>query len=81
MDDWRKSSYSGSNGGQCVEIASAEGVAVRDTADRDGMTLTFGPEAWATFASSLKYRRPGPARDAIISRHLDASHHRRPPGE
>jgi hypothetical protein len=54
MDDWRKSSYSGSNGGQCVEIASAEGVAVRDTADRDGVTLTFGHEAWATFASSLK---------------------------
>jgi hypothetical protein len=32
MDDWRKSSYSGSNGGQCVEVASAEGVMVRDTA-------------------------------------------------
>ena len=54
MGDWRKSSYSGSNGGQCVEIASAEGVTVRDTADRDGVTLTFNPEAWAAFASSLK---------------------------
>jgi len=29
---WRKSSYSGDNGGECVEVASAAGsVLVRDT--------------------------------------------------
>ena len=39
--DWRKASYSNRQG-QCVEIASSAGdVAVRDTNDRDGDTLTF----------------------------------------
>jgi hypothetical protein len=54
MDDWRKSSYSGANGGSCVEVASAEGVAVRDTTDRDGGTLTFTTEAWQTFLGKLR---------------------------
>ncbi|WP_433649036.1 DUF397 domain-containing protein [Micromonospora zamorensis] len=48
---WRKSTRSGSNGGNCVEVADdLPGVVlVRDTKDRDGGTLTFGPEAWAGF--------------------------------
>ena len=46
MDEWRKSSYSDGNGGQCVEVASAEGVAVRDTTDRDGGVLVFSAQAW-----------------------------------
>ena len=54
MDDWRKSRYSGSNGGACVEVASAQGVIVRDTTDRDGVTVEFGAEAWSAFAASLK---------------------------
>jgi hypothetical protein len=35
---WRKSSYSGSNGGDCVEIAvlSDDGRAVRDSKDPGG---------------------------------------------
>ena len=42
--DWRKSSYSGSNGGDCVELADAAGavadaVAVRDSKDPDGPVL------------------------------------------
>ena len=53
MDDWRKSSFSGSNGGQCVEVSSAQGVKVRDTTDRDGVTLEFTAEAWTAFAESL----------------------------
>jgi hypothetical protein len=52
--DWRTSSYSGSNGGNCVEAATAEGVAVRDTVDRDGVMLTFTAEAWQAFASALR---------------------------
>jgi Domain of unknown function (DUF397) len=52
--DWRTSSYSGSNGGNCVEAATAEGVAVRDSADRDGGTLTFTAEAWQAFTSALR---------------------------
>ena len=52
--DWRKSSYSSGSGGQCVEVASAEGVAVRDTADRQGVMLTFSAEAWQTFLDTLR---------------------------
>jgi hypothetical protein len=51
---WRKSSYSGGNGGDCVEVASAEGVLVRDTTHRAGGTLTFTAEAWGAFTAGLK---------------------------
>jgi hypothetical protein len=55
MDEWRKSSYSDANGGNCVETSSDDGmILVRDTANRDGGTLQFGTEAWAAFAASLK---------------------------
>jgi len=52
--DWRKSSYSGANGGQCVEVASAEIVAVRDTTDREGVTLEFTAAAWQQFTRRLR---------------------------
>jgi Domain of unknown function (DUF397) len=52
--DWRKSSYSNANGGSCVEVASADGVAVRDTTDRDGMTLQFTAAAWQEFTRRLR---------------------------
>ncbi len=53
--DWRTSSYSGANGGNCVETASVAGVVlVRDTTDRDGGTLSVAATAWATFVTSLK---------------------------
>lgn len=52
--DWRKSSYSTGSGGQCVEVASAESVAVRDTTDRQGATLTFPAESWQTFLDTLR---------------------------
>ena len=52
--DWRKSSYSGANGGDCVEVASAEGVAVRDTTVREGVTLVFSAEAWQQFTRRLR---------------------------
>lgn len=51
--DWRKSSFSGANGGACVEVASADGVTVRDTTDRDGVTLVFSARAWAVFITRL----------------------------
>jgi hypothetical protein len=54
MDDWRKSTYSNANGGQCVEVASAEGVAVRDTTNRDGAVLNVSAEAWQRFTASIK---------------------------
>jgi hypothetical protein len=52
--DWRKSSYSGANGGDCVEVASTNGVLVRDTADRAGACLEFCVEAWTTFLASVR---------------------------
>jgi len=52
---WRKSSYSGSSGGDCVEVAdAASAVIVRDTINRDGGTLAFTSDAWQTFITSLK---------------------------
>ena len=53
--DWRKSSYSGANGGNCVEVADdARVVLVRDTTDRDGETLAFTADAWAEFLRTLR---------------------------
>ncbi|GAA3425332.1 DUF397 domain-containing protein [Streptosporangium nondiastaticum] len=46
---WRKSSLSGS-GPSCVEVAFvSDAVAVRDTKDRDGGTILFRHDTWATF--------------------------------
>lgn len=52
--DWRKSSFSGANGGACVEVASGDSVVVRDTTDRDGVTLAFTAGAWAAFVTELR---------------------------
>ncbi|MGH3275359.1 MAG: DUF397 domain-containing protein [Streptosporangiaceae bacterium] len=53
---WHKSTYSGSNGGGCVEVAgNLPGlVAVRDSKDPDGPALTFAPADWRTFTACLK---------------------------
>jgi Domain of unknown function (DUF397) len=53
--DWRKSSYSGGQGGNCVEVADNESrVVVRDTRNRTGPVLRFTPDAWRRFAKQLK---------------------------
>jgi Domain of unknown function (DUF397) len=51
---WRKSSYSGNGGQNCVEVAREDAVLVRDTTDPAGVTLSISPTAWASFAASLK---------------------------
>jgi Domain of unknown function (DUF397) len=52
--NWRKASYSASNGG-CVEVGGGPGaVLVRDTQDRTGSVLTFSPDAWRRFADQVK---------------------------
>ena len=54
-DTWRKSSYSGNNGGECVEVSTAvHTVAVRDSMDRGGPRLSFGPQVWAAFTSRVQ---------------------------
>jgi hypothetical protein len=53
MDNWRKSSHSGGNGGNCVEVAADAMIAVRDTTDRDGFTLSVPASAWTRFLATL----------------------------
>ena len=52
--NWRKSSHSGSNGGECVEVASTDVIMVRDSTDRSGPMLAFSAPAWSTFTATLK---------------------------
>jgi hypothetical protein len=53
--NWRKSSFSNPNGGDCVEVAGdASTVLVRDTTNRDGLTLTVTASAWSKFTSTIK---------------------------
>ncbi|MGH3405613.1 MAG: DUF397 domain-containing protein [Streptosporangiaceae bacterium] len=54
MDNWRTSSYSSGDGGQCVEVASGAGIMVRDTTDRQGPMLTFTPDTWRAFTASMR---------------------------
>jgi hypothetical protein len=52
---WRKSSYSGGQGGNCVEVADDDSrVLVRDTKDCTGPMLRFTPDAWRRFAKQVK---------------------------
>ncbi|MEW2382496.1 DUF397 domain-containing protein [Micromonospora sp. NPDC047707] len=55
---WRKSTRSGNNGGDCVEVAAnLPGVVlVRDSKDRDGDTLNFTPTAWHAFVTGVAAR-------------------------
>ncbi|MGY5035538.1 DUF397 domain-containing protein [Streptomyces sp. 900116325] len=47
---WLKSSYSGAEGGQCVEVANAIGaVHIRDSKVAAGPVLTVSPRAWCGF--------------------------------
>ena len=47
---WRTASYSGSGGGNCVEVAdTARVVLVRDTKDRGGAVIEFSVDAWRVF--------------------------------
>jgi hypothetical protein len=52
--NWRKSSYSGDNGGACVEVATAQAVLVRDTTDRSGPVVTFTADAWQAFLTAIR---------------------------
>lgn len=51
---WVKSSYSGGNGA-CVEVKSPAPltIAVRDSKDPEGPSLSFRPESWAAFVAEV----------------------------
>ncbi|MDA0637301.1 DUF397 domain-containing protein [Nonomuraea sp. MCN248] len=53
---WIKSSYSGSNGGNCVEVAelSSGYRGVRDSKNPTGPTLVFTPGEWDAFINGVK---------------------------
>ncbi|MFJ2234436.1 DUF397 domain-containing protein [Streptomyces sp. NPDC087859] len=49
---WRKSSYSGSSGGECVEVAHlTPHIAVRDSKNPDAGAFSVTPEAFAAFVA------------------------------
>jgi Domain of unknown function (DUF397) len=52
---WRTSSYSGSNGGACIEVGTTgPSVAVRDSKHLEGPQLAFTAGTWKTFTDQLK---------------------------
>lgn len=60
--NWRKASYSGTNGGGCVEVASGlpHFVAVRDSKDPGGPVLTIESAGWRDFIADVKAGRHDP---------------------
>lgn len=54
--EWRKASYSSTNGGNCVEVAAnlPGAVAVRDSKDRGGPVLVFAADRWAAFTAGVR---------------------------
>lgn len=54
---WRKSTRSGDNGGQCVEVAMLDGgnVALRDSKDKgSGPILVFTAGEWEAFIAGAR---------------------------
>ncbi len=52
---WRKSSRSGDQGGNCVEVADLDGGrAVRDSKNPTGPALMFTPDQWAAFTAGVR---------------------------
>ncbi|MFJ2629224.1 DUF397 domain-containing protein [Streptomyces sp. NPDC087532] len=51
---WSKSSYSGQNGGDCVEYAipSKKKVLVRDSKHSQGPRLAFSSQVWTSFVAA-----------------------------
>jgi hypothetical protein len=52
--NWFKSTYSGGEGGECVEVATGRAaVRIRDSKEHGGPQLAFAPEAWASFVTDV----------------------------
>ncbi|WP_406103485.1 DUF397 domain-containing protein [Streptomyces sp. NBC_01003] len=53
---WRKSSYSNSDGGECVEVSDdfTVIVPVRDSKVSHGPVLVFPAAGWSSFVSAVK---------------------------
>ncbi|MFJ2651271.1 DUF397 domain-containing protein [Streptomyces sp. NPDC087420] len=56
--DWFKSSYSGTSGDNCVEVAARpDAVHVRDSKDVGVGGLTLSPTAWTAFTGYVSGSR------------------------
>ncbi|MBB0245285.1 DUF397 domain-containing protein [Streptomyces alkaliphilus] len=53
---WRRSSYSGPEGGSCVEVMDghSSAVPVRDSKKPRGAVLTFTPASWTAFIATAR---------------------------
>ncbi|MEV7007347.1 DUF397 domain-containing protein [Streptosporangium sp. NPDC051022] len=53
---WRKSSLSGDDGSDCVEVAPLSGDrhALRDTKNRTGPALILTPTAWTNLLAAIE---------------------------
>ncbi len=52
---WRKSSYSSTNGGNCVETSNnSRDVLVRDSQDKDSAHLAVPASAWTSLTRRLR---------------------------
>ncbi|MGW0419149.1 DUF397 domain-containing protein [Streptomyces sp. NPDC003015] len=60
LQGWRKSSYSNSEGGSCVEVLDGyqAGVPVRDSKVPNGPALVFSATGWAAFVAAVKTSDP-----------------------
>lgn len=51
---WKKSTRSGPNGGDCIEVATDDAsVYIRDSKNLDGTMLTVSAESWTLFVIHL----------------------------
>ncbi|MDH6579492.1 DUF397 domain-containing protein [Kitasatospora sp. MAP5-34] len=51
---WRKSTHSNADGGDCIEVDDANPGAVRDSKDPDGPVLVFSAAAWQSFVAATR---------------------------
>ncbi|MFB7756022.1 DUF397 domain-containing protein [Streptomyces sp. NPDC056121] len=59
LSGWRKSSYSGSEGGSCLEVLDHHpaGIPVRDSKTQKGPALVFSSTGWSSFITAVKAGR------------------------
>ncbi|MFF0086073.1 DUF397 domain-containing protein [Streptomyces canus] len=56
LNGWRKSSYSGPEGGSCLEVLDNYrlGVPVRDSKNPHGPAVIIPASAWASFVAAVR---------------------------
>ncbi|MEU0627872.1 DUF397 domain-containing protein [Streptomyces sp. NPDC005989] len=59
LSGWRKSSYSNSDSGSCIEVLDGHpsGVPVRDSKNPHGPAVVFPPTGWSSFIAAVEEGR------------------------